>query len=75
MPVTVPLNANSNTGNFSGSSGGGSDVGGGHSPTIGHAPSTTASLQVPVSPGGHHMGTTTPTSPRPTSSNGYVYLT
>ena len=68
MPVTVPANANSTTGQFSGSSGGGSDVG--HSPTPAH-PSTTSSLQIPVSPSGsHHMASTTPTSPRPTSCNG-----
>ena len=70
MPVTVPVNANSSTGHFSGSSGGGSDVGGGHSPAPGHPPSTTSSLQIPVSPGGHHMASPAPTSPRPTSCNG-----
>ena len=68
MPVSVPVNANSTTGHFSGSSGGGSDVG--HSPTPGHPPSTTSSLQIPVSPGGHHMASASPTSPRPTSCNG-----
>ena len=70
MPVTVPVNAGGNSAHFSASSGGSTaDIGGNHSP--GHPPSTASSLQIPGSPmGAQHLTSTTPSSPRPTSSSG-----